>query len=203
MVVAAEKFEIRHVRPRDGWTFVKVANGPGPRLAGEGMAAVHERVDAVVSTGLCGAVDPRLRVGDIVVATEVNGEPARVPQCRQRYNAGRVVSTDHVVGTAAERRLLAAAGAHAVDMESVEVLRRARQLGVPFFCVRAVSDEAHEDWKLDLNAARGEDGRFRIGHILAQAARRPVRVVPELLRLRRNAALAARRLGEFLADCDF
>jgi hypothetical protein len=69
--------------------------------------------------------------------------------------------------------------------------------------VRAVSDTADEDWTLDLNAARHQNGTFRIGHILAQAARRPVKIVPELLRLRRNAGMAARRLGEFFADCDF
>jgi adenosylhomocysteine nucleosidase len=203
MVVAGEKFELAHIRSREGVAFVKVANGPGPLLAGEAMDAVRGRVDAVVSAGLCGAVNPELRLGDILVATDVNGEAAAMPRCRGRYRVGKMVSADRVVGTLAERRRLAAAGAQAVDMESAEVLRRARQMGVPFFCIRAVSDEAHEDWKLDLNAARGEDGRFRIGHILAQAARRPVTVVPELLRLRRNADLAARRLGEFFADCDF
>jgi adenosylhomocysteine nucleosidase len=203
MIVAGEKFELRYVRAREGITFVKVANGPGPRLAGAGMDAVQAPVDAVVSSGLCGAVDPRLRLGDIFVATEVNGEPVGIPRCRRPYQLGRMGSSDRVAGTAAERRRLAATGVHAVDMESAEVLWRARKLGVPFFCIRAVSDEAHEDWNVDLNAARGEDGRFGIAHILAQAARRPVTVVPELLRLRRNAALAARRLGEFLADCDF
>jgi purine-nucleoside phosphorylase len=167
------------------------------------METVRERVDAVVSTGLCGAVDPEFRVGDIVVGTEVNGEAVSMPRCRGDYRPGKVASGDRVVGTIAERRRLAAAGVQVVDMESAEVLRRAQELGVPFFCVRAVSDEAHEDWTLDLNAARGPDGAFRIGHILAQAARRPATGIPELLRLRRNAGLAARRLGEFLADCDF
>jgi nucleoside phosphorylase len=167
------------------------------------MDTVSGRVDAVVSSGLCGAVSPDLRVGDIVVAAEVNGAPVGTPRCRGEYRLGRVASADRVVGTAAERRELAAHGVHAVDMESAVVLDRARALGVPFYCVRAVSDEAAEDWVLDLNAARSPGGAFRIGPVLMQAVRRPAAVVPELLRLRRNAAIAARRLGEFLANCEF
>jgi adenosylhomocysteine nucleosidase len=202
MIVAGEKFELRHVHSQRV-RFIKVANGPGPGLARAGMNAVADRVDAVVSAGLCGAVDPELRVGDIVVATEVNGSPVATPRCRGNYRLGRFASADRVAGTAAERRALAAGGVRAVDMESAVILDRAKSLGVPFYCVRAVSDEAGEDWVLDLNAARGQDGAFRLRRILLQAARRPAAVVPELLRLRRNAAIATRRLGEFLADCEF
>lgn len=203
MLVAGERFELEHVHAREGIVFVKVTNGPGPRLAGEGMERVREPVDAVVSTGLCGAVDPDLRIGSIFVATEINGEAVARPRCSRDSCLGAMASADRIIGTVAERRKLAAAGVRAVDMESAAVLERARALGVPFYCVRAVSDTAEEDWTLDLNAARGENGRFRIGHILTQALRRPVKGIPELLRLRRNAGIAARRLGEFFADCDF
>jgi adenosylhomocysteine nucleosidase len=203
MIVAGEKFELEHVRSREGVTFVKVTNGPGPRRASEGMNRVGQQIDAIVSAGLCGAVDPQLRIGTILVATEINGEPVVRPQCRGDYHVGPVASADRVIGTVAERRLLASKGIRGVDMESAAVLEKARALGVPFYCVRAVSDTADEDWTLDLNAARDTDGTFRVGRILAQAARRPVKIVPELLRLRRNAGIAARRLGEFFADCDF
>jgi nucleoside phosphorylase len=167
------------------------------------MDAVRQKVDAVVSAGLCGAVVPDLRVGDIVVATEVNGQPADLLRCGGTYRLAKVASADRVIGSAAERRQVAAGGVQAVDMESAAVLEQARRLGVPFYCVRVVSDKAGEDWTLDLNAARGEDGAFRLGRILRQAAARPARVVPELLRLRRNSALAARRLGDFFAECNF
>jgi uridine phosphorylase len=203
MIVAGAKFELKYVRSREGMTFVRVANGPGVRLAREGMNAVRQQLDAVVSAGLCGAVAPDLRVGDIVVATEVNGEPVALPRCGRKYYPAKVASSDRVVGSAAERREISGRGIHAVDMESAAVLEEARRRGVPFYCVRAVSDEAMEDWTLDLNAARGEDGAFRIGRILSQAAVRPATVLPELVRLRRNSVLAARRLGEFFADCDF
>ena len=83
------------------------------------------------------------------------------------------------------------------------MLEHARRLGVPFYCVRVVSDTAQEGFRLDLNAARDVEGRFQAGKIVAQAIRRPVSGVPELLRLRRNAAMAVRALGEFIGNCSF
>jgi hypothetical protein len=56
---------------------------------------------------------------------------------------------------------------------------------------------------LDLNAARDDEGRFSVVKIFRQAVRRPLVVVPELLRLQRNSHLAAKALGVFLGDCSF
>ena len=202
LIVAAEQFELRHIRERAGWT--KTANGPGPKLAGEAVAAVRERPDVVVSTGLCGALAPELELGDIFVATAVNGKPAELPRSRKPYRSGPLVSVDRVVGTAAEKQQLRKhSGAMAVEMEAEAVAAYAHKLGVPFYCIRVISDVADESFRVDLNAARKNSGRFSVPRILIQAAWRPLTVGPELLRLRRNAEVAARALGEFFADCDF
>ena len=74
---------------------------------------------------------------------------------------------------------------------------------VEFYCIRAVSDTASEEFAVDLNAARDREGRIRVRQIFWQAARRPPTIVPELLRLRRNSEIAARALGAFLATCEF
>ena len=47
-----------------------VANGPGPRLVERALARKPE-VDRVLSVGFCGALDPALQIGDIVVSGEV------------------------------------------------------------------------------------------------------------------------------------
>ena len=88
-------------------------------------------------------------------------------------------------------------------MEAAALLDRAQRWGVPFYCVRAVSDAANEDFAVDFNAARDKEGRFRPERIVAQALRRPLSGIPELLRLRRNAGLASIALGEFLGNCGF
>jgi uridine phosphorylase len=201
LFVAAEKFELRPIPAREGWQFI--ANGPGPALAGAAVDAVKEHVDVIVSTGLCGALDPVMAVGDIFVATEVNGVPARLPSAAGRFVSGPLVSVDRVITTAAEKRRLFERGARAVEMEAAAVQERARARGAAFYCIRAVSDVAEETFALDLNAARQEDGRFSVWQILGQALRRPSTGIPELIRLRRSAARATKALGEFFADCRF
>jgi adenosylhomocysteine nucleosidase len=201
LVVAAESFELRHIPHPPGWRFA--ANGPGPELAAAAMDAVDGRFEVLVSTGLCGALIPGLRVGDIFVATSVNGIAASVPRCSRPFASGPLVSIGRVAGTAAEKRALAASGAMAVDMEAAAVAERARAAGAAFFCIRAVSDVADDDFALDLNAGRGEDGRFSAVRIVKQALRRPTTGVPQLFRLRRNARVASKALGEFFAHCEF
>jgi hypothetical protein len=87
-------------------------------------------------------------------------------------------------------------------MEAAGLLSEVRRRGVPLYCIRSVSDTAGETFELDFNVARTETG-FSVVRILAQASMRPRAIVPELIRLRRNAKLAARRLGDFVASCDF
>jgi hypothetical protein len=204
LVVAAERLELRWIRSNDrDIRFVTAANGPGPKLAAEAVDGASERVDAVLSTGLCGALDVRLRVADVVVASSVNGKPVSIPARKSPCFEGALVSIDHVAATAVEKRELGANGAMAVEMEAAGVLERATALGVPFYCIRAVSDTAHDSFAVDFNAARRPDGRFDRGHIVRQALASPLVMIPELLRLRRNAARAVRALGDFVADCDF
>ena len=204
LIVAAERFELEHIHSKPGWKVIRVANGPGPRLAGEGAARITEPVDVVVSTGLCGALDPILGIGDVFAASTVNGQAAELPRSKRPYRSGPLVSMDRVVQTAEEkRRLRAETGAMAVEMEAAAVREYASRRCVPFYCIRVVSDVADEDFRVDFNAARNASGRFSIPRVLLQAARRPAELLPELLRLRQNAGVATRALGDFFADCDF
>jgi Nucleoside phosphorylase len=194
-----------------GGRWVLAANGPGPGLAREAVDTVfeHEEIDVVVSTGYCGALDERFSVGDIIVASRVKAletgleYTAVPPDTRGRFWLGEVASLDRVVGTVEEKRKLCASGSMAVEMEAAAVADAASRRGVRFGCVRAVSDTAHEGFDLDLNAARGRDGRFRGGKVLLQVLKRPAAGVPELWRLMRNSSKATAALGEFLANCRF
>jgi hypothetical protein len=72
---------------------------------------------------------------------------------------------------------------------------------VPFQCVKAVSDAAGEGFSIDLNRARGTDGRFAETRVLAQALRQPSRGLPELAMLYRRSRTGAERLGEWIGNC--
>lgn len=173
-----------------------IANGPGPRLAERPLAGKPE-VDRILSIGFCGALDPALRIGDIVVSGEV---PKGVGASFVR---GAVVSVDRVAITAGDKHdLRAATGAAVVEMESAAVAKKAREWDVPFGCVRVVTDTAGEDLPLDFNRYRDADGRFERTRIALAALGRPFTVLPGLVRLDRDCRRAAERLGEFLANCE-
>jgi adenosylhomocysteine nucleosidase len=186
------------------------ANGAGPNRAAEAVEAARSKIPnatAVVSTGFCGALDPDLKVGDVFVATSIQaaGElvPVPTPQCRRAHSTGALVSIDRVAQTKEEKRDLCSAGARVVEMEAAGVLSRVREWGMPFYCIRSVTDLANESFRIDFNAVRKPDGRFSTPRILAAAILRPWTAGPELLELRNRCAAAARSLGEFIADCSF
>jgi hypothetical protein len=83
------------------------------------------------------------------------------------------------------------------------VALQAQRAGLPFYCIRAVLDRAEEEFSLDFNALRSADGRFSRFRILKAALARPLARLPELVRMERRGRLAARALGDFVAECVF
>jgi adenosylhomocysteine nucleosidase len=186
-----------------------IANGVGARRAMLAMDAVNDcfTPDAAVSTGFCGALDPRLQIAEIVVATCVAADDRRygaLPVSTGSSHARTVVrSADRVIQTAAEKRSLAALGFGAVEMEAGGVAARADARHLPFYCIRAVSDLADEDMANDFNQALTADGHFDTMNLLRSSLARPLVRIPELLRLRKRCVRAAQALGDFFDDCRF
>ena len=173
-----------------------VANGPGPRLVRQALGE-KKPVDLIISTGFCGALDPSLRVGDIVSSTDL-------PQSSLPYVRGAIYSVDRVVVTKEEKRELRdSTGAVAVEMESAAVEEKAREWDVPFLCIRVVSDAASDDMPLDFNRFRDQDGRFSRSRITFAALIRPFTAIPALLRLNESCRNASEKLGVFFANCRF
>jgi Nucleoside phosphorylase len=148
LLVAAERFELPklpqasavphgYVSERNGMRWILVANGPGPKLAGIAADEFKGQVDALVSIGLCGGLDPDLQIGDIFVATSVNGRPIELPRTARSYRSGSLISEDRVAVTVEDKRRLRAAGAAAVEMEAGAICNRAVDLeGTVLLCAR-------------------------------------------------------------------
>lgn len=200
----------------EGRRIMLAANGAGPRLAAQAvevaMRAVTaaelsaSRLEAVVSTGVCGALISGLSQGQIVAATQVfDLESKETFDCSPighlaEVASGPVITQNRIASNAGEKQELAFQGAIAVDMEAAGVAARTKRAALPFFCIKVISDRADESFGFDLNRMRSTDGRIARGKISFYALTHP-NVIPELLRLRRRANDAAKILGEFLVSC--
>jgi len=194
-----------------GNEWLLVANGPGPRLAGEAaqVALRHCHPLALLSTGFCGGLDPLLETGAVFVASEVRAPeqgrsfPVRhLDRIKAPHISGVLLSQDRVASTASEKSTLHAQGAHAVEMEAAAVAREAERSETGFYCVRVVSDGALDEFPLDFNRLRDHTGRFSRGRIAAAILAKPW-VLTRLIHFDAGCRRAAIVLGDFLADCRF
>ena len=189
-----------------------VAHGPGRHNAGQAVRLAAERFDlgAVVSTGYAGALNPGLRIGDILIAYRVvqfEGRleyAVRLPVCvpSASVTQGILLTLDQVAQDTGVKVRLRATGADAVDMEASGVAAEAGRRQLPLYCVRSISDEAHTAFEIDFNRARRKDGTFSGWRVLAQAGFRPSRW-RHLMKLRRDGIKASLRLGQCLQQCRF
>ncbi len=199
----------------EGRRMMLAANGAGPRLAAQAVEVAiravlaaelsSSKLDAVVSTGWCGALDSNLREHQIVVPTQVLDLASHekfdcIPVAASGCVSGLMLSQDRIASNTTEKKQLLSEGAVAVDMEAAGVAARAKRAELPFCCIKVVSDRADESFGIDLNQLRTTEGRLAHGKIGIYAVTHP-RVIPELLRLRRRANDAAAALGDFLVRC--
>jgi adenosylhomocysteine nucleosidase len=228
LIIAADKIEFsgilakaRSTRPVPlavRWARTALLSGHEVLLAANGMgaaaaAAAVDRAleafpaDAVVSTGICGALRPELSPGDLVVADFVcAGERRFAAQPfsgSAPFRTGTVYSAGHVVRFAAEKAQLASAGASVVEMEAAGVAERTFAHDLPFYCVKAISDLADENLANDFDKALRKDGQFDTIVLLRGTLRQPLIRIGELLRLRQRCVRAAGSLGDFFADLRF
>ena len=181
----------REAKILDG-TAVIIGGGDASSLATRLEALLSRGCDGVVSFGLCGALDPDLKVGDVLVASAVTGVEgafeadrqwserllAELPEARLALFAG---AEQPVAGVAEKGQLRQQTGAGAVDLESCIVGRLARWFGVPFVVLRAVSDAADRALPPAAKVGLGADGRPAIGPVLSSLGANPWQI-PALIR---------------------
>ena len=142
----------------------------------------------VISWGVCGGLDPRLRPGDLILGAEVvsaegriNTDEAVTSSLAQRLiDAGARVAVERVAGVSspvstarAKAELRLATGAAAVDMESLIAGRFALERRTPFAILRAVADPADRDLPPLVLSAVDSDGRIKAAAVLGDLVRSP------------------------------
>lgn len=163
---------------------VVIGGGDAATLSHKLEALLSHGCAGVISFGLCGALDPALKVGDIVVGSAVadlEGSYPADPDWAARLCAaipgavlGSFTSADRPVASVAEKAdLRRRTGAVAVDLESYLVGRLARWFGVRFAVLRAVSDAADRALPHAAQVGLGPDGRPAIGKVFASLGSNP------------------------------
>jgi purine-nucleoside phosphorylase len=191
----------------NGLTLFAAANGAGPRLAGQAVSALAaplDRIDGVLSVGLCGALDPALTWNDLCTAAAVSDGDRSWPVLPLAWkHATRLLSTDRFFGQAAEKARAFALGFQTVDMEAAACAAWAAENKVPFYAAKVVSDVAADAFAIDFNAYRDEAGRFDRRRLAMAAMQHPIRYAPCLIRMARRGKAASEILGESLANYRF
>jgi len=174
------------------------------------LGNVPYRPKLVLSAGFAGALKPDLRVGDLVLATEsadARGDtwrttwPGDLPpgEWQPPLRRGRLLTTSALVGDPQQKQLIGQRhDALTVDMESATVARLCCEHGVPFGCLRGVSDDVTTPLSPQLVEVLSS-GRVTAWRLLRSIARRP-RLVGEFWRLAKDTRLAARQLGLGLGE---
>lgn len=174
------------------------------------LEGVEYRPKVVLVAGFAGALEASLRVGDVVLATEVaDGQgqcwpapwPGELPAgpWQPPLRRGRLLTLPQLAASPAEKQRLGQEhGALAVDMESAVAARVCARHGVPFGCVRAVSDSWDQPLPPALAAVLFR-GRVSPARLLLALARSPS-LVRDLWRLARHTRLAADQLGKALGE---
>ncbi len=151
----------------------------------------HAQPKLLLSAGIVGAISPQLKVGDVGRIREVVDVATGI-----RYpvtGAGDwVLATSQDVSDAAEKQeLLTKYGADVVDMEAAAVAQVAKQRGVEFASVKAISDDAAFEMP-PLNRFI-EDGKFDTRRFLIYVALHP-RWWGALGKIKKNSEIATANL---------
>jgi adenosylhomocysteine nucleosidase len=207
-IVAALTAEARTLGPVPGGCALDILpdgnllaiSGMGPDAAARAARAlIAAGARNLLSFGLAGALDPRLRAGTVLLAeTVLDGSGTAYPTCAPwRERLALVAASRGVVGGAmlsVAQPLLSAAtkaqartgsGACAVDMESFAIGTVAAQQGANFAVARVVVDTAADSVPHSVTVATGARGEVNYRRLAISVLGAPWEI-PALLRLSRR-----------------
>jgi adenosylhomocysteine nucleosidase len=186
---------------RDDNLYVAACAGAGQAAATRAFAAVEESapVDLVFSIGWAGALVASLPTGSAHnLAGVVDTRTGERFHCDAGAGPLWLVTSPKVADESEKRRLASTYSAALVDMEGAAVARLAHMRGIPFYCIKGVSD-ALTDRLPDFNRFLTREGRLEIARFTLFATVRPW-YWPALLRMGENSRKASQNIAESLRD---
>ena len=185
----------------DEGEWIAACAGAGVAAATRAFAEVEKDgpVDEVISTGWAGALREELLLGLAYnVSTVIDARTGErfVAACPQ--NDSWLVTSSRVAGAHEKLRLAETYEAALVDMEAAGVARLAQMRGIPFYCIKGISDGPSEQLP-DFNSFISSEGQFKLARFIVFAILRPWHW-PALIRMGENSRKAARNIAQSLLD---
>lgn len=188
-------------RPYKNGEWVAACAGMGAAAARRAYLAAEAAapIDVAVSIGWAGALTPDYRPGEVCWLSGVIDARTRLRYPTAHTTHSRWLATSPIVAGHQEKlRLAREFQADLVDMEAAAVADLAQQHGIPFYCLKGVSDAL--DARLpDFAPFIGPGGQLRLPRFVAHMAVRPS-YWPALIRMGENSKEAARRMASVLAE---
>lgn len=189
---------------------VLTAIGGGlPEGAARAAAAlVRQDVQALISFGLAGGLDPALPPGTLIIPRQI-AAANRLHDCDTALLArlggatcDLLLGGTSIAATIAEKAaLFQATQASALDLESGAVGAVAREHGLPFAVLRAIADPAGRPLPEAALLALDPQGRIALPRIAGSLFRNPGQIT-QLITLAADAARARRTLAARAAEID-
>lgn len=181
--------------------WIAACAGAGLDAAIRAFAAIEDGgpVDLLFSVGWAGALTHECKPGDAYnVAGVIDVRTGERLLCDAGAGKHWLATSPKVADEMEKRRLASAYRASLVDMEAVAVARLAAMRGIPFYCIKGVSDSADEKLP-DLNRFLGPDGRFKAAQFVVYALMRPW-YWPALVRMGENSRKASQNIAKSLLE---
>ncbi len=183
---------------------MRVAAAVSKRALADARALAANGCTALVSFGIAGGLDPRLDTGTLILANEVimpDGTRLKTDERARRalhkslerdvhiVHAPIVGSSKVIMSPRRKINMHVDTGGAAVDMESHSVALAAKEAGIPFLVIRAISDNAFNRVPRSVLGGLAPDGGRRPWRVMLNLLIRPFDL-PGLIRLRRGSAAA-------------
>jgi adenosylhomocysteine nucleosidase len=181
--------------------WIAACAGSGQSAATRAFAAIEDGgpIDLVFSIGWAGALTSSLAPGTAHnIAGAIDIRTGERFACDAGAGERWLVTSPIVAGEAEKQRLAAAYKADLVDMEAAAIARLALMRGIPFYCIKGVSD-GFRDKLPDFNRFIRADGRFDLTGMVLFSILRPWHW-PSLMRMGENSRKASLGIRDCLLD---
>lgn len=181
--------------------WIAACAGTGIDAATRAFAGIEDGgpIDLVLSIGWAGALTTQCSAGQAYnVAGVIDAVTGERFNCEAGAGPYWLVTSPRVADEAEKHHFAAIYKAALVDMEAAAIGRLAATRGIPFYCIKGVSDPL--DAKLpDFNRFIDHDGQFQTPKFVLFALLRPW-LWPALVRMGENSSKASQNMAERLHE---